>query len=515
LIIAVKNGCVENAKLLIARGAALDVQDKNGNTALLIAANSENCVELLKVLLSESPDKLKVPKSKPSRPPNALLKNNAGEGIRVLLGSREYKSPEERHYHQIKPRKLLFASLDKSDRALFEVCNQGKISDASTLLVHGVDTTGKNRDGNCVLHVAAIAGNYDIVKLLLDCDAKIDAFNDEKLTALHLAARHGHIGVVYLLLQGGANPDGIAAALLSEEADAAQYQRSSSSSTSQTATGKNRDIILDLLKFHPYLSGTDAEMPVFGIPVDALLKSVDDVDTSGTTQYETLAAYGLCRHIIAGLRKRSVEWGIFEKAMLAGSKWERVSEGQKQACWVVLLSSLWNHALESEAKELLKKNHVPEFAVKRYSRLLKQQVMWLLNTAASKEMAIFKKMLAFDEQLANYFAQAGYYDTYSHYKHLKNCGMASGLAAFIVYECMEAIRFSLPSNFSISEFGKVVVAALSKETLQTNLEKWLEEAPGDLPGDALFQAILKRQIDQLKQACQQLPKDEGKNCIIN
>jgi ankyrin repeat protein len=102
LIIAVENGCVENVKLLIKKRAKLDVQDRHGNTALLIAANHPvRREELLRVLLSDA-----------SHQPNLLLKNKANTGIRDLL--------DQGNFHYPVPRTLLLGAFTKSGKALLE-----------------------------------------------------------------------------------------------------------------------------------------------------------------------------------------------------------------------------------------------------------------------------------------------------------------------------------------------------------------------------------------------------------
>ena len=54
----------------------------------------------------------------------------------------------------------------------------------------------------------------EVVKVLLDRGAAIDAMTDHNATALHLAAREGHIDIVKVLLERGASscvnaPDGM------------------------------------------------------------------------------------------------------------------------------------------------------------------------------------------------------------------------------------------------------------------------------------------------------------------
>ena len=70
-------------------------------------------------------------------------------------------------------------------------------------------------DGRTALHLAAIEGHPEVVKLLLEEGADKDAATVEgQLTvggqkALHLAALHGRSEVVKLLLEAGADKDAV------------------------------------------------------------------------------------------------------------------------------------------------------------------------------------------------------------------------------------------------------------------------------------------------------------------
>lgn len=55
------------------------------------------------------------------------------------------------------------------------------------------------------LHVAARLGNSDIVMLLLQHGASVDAVTNDNYTALHIAAKEGQEEVAVILLDQGAN----------------------------------------------------------------------------------------------------------------------------------------------------------------------------------------------------------------------------------------------------------------------------------------------------------------------
>ncbi|MCE3602396.1 ankyrin repeat domain-containing protein [Massilia sp. P8910] len=78
--------------------------------------------------------------------------------------------------------------------------------------------------GWTALHYAAASGDDDIVRILLDHYAYIDAETPSKLTPLMIAAREGHESAARLLMQEGAdatlkNNESLTAAQIAERAD--------------------------------------------------------------------------------------------------------------------------------------------------------------------------------------------------------------------------------------------------------------------------------------------------------
>ena len=65
------------------------------------------------------------------------------------------------------------------------------------------------KDKCTALHLAAANGHVDVVKVLIQNGADVNAVDEYKFTALHLAARHGHVDIAKVLIENGADVNAV------------------------------------------------------------------------------------------------------------------------------------------------------------------------------------------------------------------------------------------------------------------------------------------------------------------
>jgi ankyrin repeat protein len=93
---------------------------------------------------------------------------------------------------------------------LHKAAKNGHTEVVTLLLDRGADINAINCDGSTPLHKAASNGHTEVVRLLLDKGADINAPSRDGSTPLHYAASDGHTEVVTLLLDRGADINAIA-----------------------------------------------------------------------------------------------------------------------------------------------------------------------------------------------------------------------------------------------------------------------------------------------------------------
>ena len=100
----------------------------------------------------------------------------------------------------------------KEVKWLWQGCKTGDVAGCKRLLDQGVDPNYPFGD-SAPLHAASMAGHLDLVRLLLERGANVnqpmdpwyEANIEAGMSPLHLAIREGHVDVVEALLQGSAD----------------------------------------------------------------------------------------------------------------------------------------------------------------------------------------------------------------------------------------------------------------------------------------------------------------------
>ena len=89
---------------------------------------------------------------------------------------------------------------------LLAAATSGDVSKAAELIRRGAPVSARfGGDGDTALHRAAAYGHVDLVRLLLQAGAYVNAVDADGATPLLAAAYHGHLAVVKILVEAGAN----------------------------------------------------------------------------------------------------------------------------------------------------------------------------------------------------------------------------------------------------------------------------------------------------------------------
>lgn len=207
LMYASLNGYVEAAKILIENGAILNTQDRGGQTALIAACGSlrhaSGCLEVVKLLLDNGAD------------PNIQAGTNKRTALTMVADSGKWY--QQGMIHQDPWRKEIVVELLKKGvnvnyqeedgiTALIYASICGLEQVVKVLLQHGADPNLSHKTGLTPLMSAAGQGHDTLVKLLIDKKVLINKQDDRGWSALIYAARNNKaIGCVEMLLAAGAD----------------------------------------------------------------------------------------------------------------------------------------------------------------------------------------------------------------------------------------------------------------------------------------------------------------------
>jgi ankyrin repeat protein len=181
-------GQVEVVRLIVNRGADINIRDVNNNTALHLAAESGS-VDIIQLLLDKEMS-VDLTNKHGSTPLHVSAQFGKLEATKTLV---------ERG-----------AAINKTNKsgvtALMVAAHFGKLEIFRYLTEAGADINIRNyNNNNTVLHYAAGSGSVDIIQLLLDKGKSANLPTKDGFTPLHVCAKFGHLEATKCLVERGAD----------------------------------------------------------------------------------------------------------------------------------------------------------------------------------------------------------------------------------------------------------------------------------------------------------------------
>ena len=183
---AVGGGDVEAVKEFLAAGADVNAKAEFGETPLHAAVSNDH-KEIIELLIKEGADVNAVAMDdvfSDQTPLDAANKYNQG-AVAVLLRKYGGKTCVELE-------------------ALIDSAKKGDIEGIKQHLAAGGDVSFRNKNGDTMLNYAAYLGHKEIVELLVENGAEVNAKGLADWTPLHLAAYNNNEQIVQLLIAKGA-----------------------------------------------------------------------------------------------------------------------------------------------------------------------------------------------------------------------------------------------------------------------------------------------------------------------
>ncbi|KAG9391473.1 Ankyrin repeats (3 copies) [Carpediemonas membranifera] len=222
LMAAFSNGHTECASVLIEAGVDCTKIRPDGASALYLASYFGHA-DVVKLLLDTTPDMVDVAKKTGFSPLHAASMNGHAHCARLLLengadvdrrdrslGTPLMEAADNGHTEAIKLLIDAGATLDlrnkKGCTALLLTCRGGHVESAQELLNAGANAAYHCSFGTC-LTIATYNGLDDIIMLLLQSGADVNAAELGGLTPLHWAAKRNRVTCARLLLQAGCDVD--------------------------------------------------------------------------------------------------------------------------------------------------------------------------------------------------------------------------------------------------------------------------------------------------------------------
>ena len=200
LQIAVCSGFIDIVEVLLVHGVNVDYAPSHGYTALYTAVSFSR-VEIVKMLILAGAN----PYSANNRYRRTAF-NVADEVMREVMVAAMHQAKmdalaESDEEHETNSQRDMLTVSD----ALIMAIDEGRLDSIAALLDSQMDVNQKSKNNRIPLHAAVLKGDVEIVRMLLEKQADVNARDcTVGFTALHIAAREGHLEIARMLLEKGA-----------------------------------------------------------------------------------------------------------------------------------------------------------------------------------------------------------------------------------------------------------------------------------------------------------------------
>ena len=231
---AARDGNIDAIELLLKKHVDINVDDKNGVTALMLASGNGH-TQVIELLLKKHPDINLQAKNGVTalmlaslnghiQIVDLLLKEHANINTQEEDGWTALMLVSQKGYHQVvelllKEHADINLQAKNGLAALMLASDNGHLKIVELLLKHHVDVNIQNEDGWTALMLATLNCHHQVVELLLKEHANVNIQDKNRVTALMLASHNGHYKIFEALLKEHADinhqgKDGVTALML-------------------------------------------------------------------------------------------------------------------------------------------------------------------------------------------------------------------------------------------------------------------------------------------------------------
>ena len=189
---AVSNGYINSAKVLLDKGADINMKNLNGDTLLLKASNLGQ-TEMVKMFLEKGAD--------------VNARNHYGRT--PIIDASSWGRTDIVSILLDNGADVNASTTTNGMTALILACEGGHDKIVSMLIDRGADINAKNHNGYTPLMLASNNGKTEIVTMLLEKRSNVNLTSDTGYTALMMACREEHKEITELLLENGADVNAV------------------------------------------------------------------------------------------------------------------------------------------------------------------------------------------------------------------------------------------------------------------------------------------------------------------